>query len=262
MHASLAKRKQQMSIAFPNSSTKHFLSFCRAPCTESVCEEQSVCVTNRRAMGTAGRKKFKSKRPNPSPPKREDCRLKKQWETRTLWWTCWHRWQKLRGENSVIGEPRKPLGGGGLEGWTTCGRQGRILQEAREALVKAYSFDAYSAGEERQMVVRGRERWFPRIPECPRAVSAGTDKERQSWDRRIQACWEDESGNGLWDVLDGKKMAGIERGYCRNCGRKWQVLRRTRGCGGEETMLREMSKGRSIKLWGASRNWGRRRRWV
>lgn len=58
----------------------------------------------------------------------------------------------------MIGEPRKPLGGGGLEGWTTCGRQGRILQEAREALVKAYSFDAYSAGEERQMVVRGRER--------------------------------------------------------------------------------------------------------
>lgn len=51
-----------------------------------------------------------------------------------------------------------PWGGGDLEGWTKCGRQGRILQEAREALVKAHSFDAYGVGKERQMVVRGRER--------------------------------------------------------------------------------------------------------
>lgn len=75
MHASLAKRKQQMSIALLNSSTKYFPSFGCAPRTDSVCERQSVCMTNSRAMGTAGRKKSKTKRPNLPPPKRDICRL-------------------------------------------------------------------------------------------------------------------------------------------------------------------------------------------
>ena len=55
MYASLAKRKQQMSVALLNSPTKHFLSFSCASCADRVCERQSVCVTHRRAMDTAGR---------------------------------------------------------------------------------------------------------------------------------------------------------------------------------------------------------------
>lgn len=99
-----------------------------------------------------------------------------------------------------------------------------------------------SVAEDRQVVVDEKERWM----RCPNARwgSLGRNwSRRQSCDRKIKGFQEVESGN--------------------RHGVIWWGRRRTCGCGGgEERMLREISKGRSIGLWGASRNRGRRWRWL
>lgn len=128
-------------------------------------------------------------------------------------------------------------------------------------LVKAYSFAVWSVlvkQERRDAEKSGAEKERRAVEDGEGGTSgdclnarwnslAGTDKERQSCDRRIKApVLKDEFINRLQEVLERKTMAGIQ-GCVRLLQKSWGKVTRSekdlRLRGGWEIMLRAVSKG-------------------
>lgn len=89
-HASLAKRKQQMSTALLYSFIRHFLGFSCIPRTVYMSNSVSVWL----GMGQGAQQEGRNSKVKNLIHflKREMSVGSKNWETRTLWLTCWYRW--------------------------------------------------------------------------------------------------------------------------------------------------------------------------
>lgn len=138
------KTKRHMSTALLLLSIRHFLSLSCIPVWATECVRLRVGQGAQQAGRNSKEKDliFPLKQETYVDPK------KKKRETSTLWWTCWCRWLKFRaGENTVVRELRKPLGGG-LEWCTNAdGWKGGAFQKASGMLVRPHGFDARSVLE-------------------------------------------------------------------------------------------------------------------